>query len=537
MHRFAPLVVGLIVLTLATPTAGQTLSHQTKAEALAQARQILQQVFQMARDVEDERIDRDELLGRIAYWQSEVGDFDGVFQTLKVIERASSKDWVLYTIAMTQAKAGQISSALRTVALIESDLGKAEALAEIAPIQAEAESREAATQMLIRALELAHTGEERYGNDRHFTLRRIIKAWAAVSDVEGAIRAATTLENPETKREALQDIVEAQARRADFAGAFQTLSLLSSSDKRRALRDIAVAQAEAGDVRGAIETAMSIADLGVKGTALTEIGLAQIKSGKRRSAAPILREARQAIVDHEHQYYRNLDLLDIIEAQVQAELYDDGFETIAAMLDPRWQDKGRREIAQAQAKQGDSLGAFRTAAKIEDLHEKLWAYAEIAEALAKAGHKHGVVLASKRTTQIFQSRQVAQDFGALQTLASAQAEIGDIAGALKTASMIEALWRQDSVVVSDIAWAQTKAGNVDAARDLIETIKDELSKAGALEGVAYEQARAGDTGGGLEWAAKERNLIAKMYALLGVAEGILKRLEEEKTQANASWGN
>jgi hypothetical protein len=105
-----------------------------------------------------------------------------------------------------------------------------------------------------------------------------------------------------------------------------------------------------------------------------------------------------------------------------------------------------------------------------------------------------------------------------------QAEGGDVPGALRTAAHIGdpsdkfRAWQ-------DIARAQAKAGDAAGALQTASTIEDPSDKARAWREIAKVQAKVGDTQGALSWGAAESQDFLKANALLGVAEGILERVQ------------
>jgi hypothetical protein len=89
--------------------------------------------------------------------------------------------------------------------------------------------------------------------------------------------------------------------------------------------------------------------------------------------------------------------------------------------------------------------------------------------------------------------------GALEAIATAQAQAGDIAAALETAQLInDKSYRAEALKA--IATAQAQAGDIAAALETAQLINDKRNQAWALEAIAKAQAQAGDIASAVQTA-------------------------------------
>ena len=85
-------------------------------------------------------------------------------------------------------------------------------------------------------------------------------------------------------------------------------------------------------------------------------------------------------------------------------------------------------------------------------------------------------------------------------------------------------------VLEATAIAQAQAGDVKGALQTAAAISSRDIQLYALQNVAAEQAKAGAEKTALEWISKLPAPDAKAFALLGAASGLLARLEAQKPQ-------
>ncbi len=193
--------------------------------------------------------------------------------------------------------------------------------------------------------------------------------------------------------------------------------------------------------------------------------------------------------------------------------------------DPYLRDTALRGIAGAQAEAGRFDVALDTAALIGDEFLRTGAWRQIAVAQARGGDR---AEAGKLLDKVLQATAAFKNVhlirvDALIATAEAQAHIGDVPGALKTAVSVGNL-RGKAEAFRNIALVQTKGGDLKGALDTADTIADEKIKAQTLRGIAAARAEAGDREGALQTAAGIRDPYLKAAALrkIAVAPAILK---------------
>ncbi|MCZ6625652.1 MAG: hypothetical protein O7B35_15725, partial [Deltaproteobacteria bacterium] len=142
--------------------------------------------------------------------------------------------------------------------------------------------------------------------------------------------------------------------------------------------------------------------------------------------------------------------------------------------------------------------------------------------------------------------------GAFSNIGLAQAEVGDLAGALQTAARIDkmkvkapaltAKMRSKARILTAIAGAQAKEGDRAASARTFEQARRAAyaipfipflrqdERADALSEISQAQARAGDVSGVLTWIGDEISSYVKSFALLGAAKGLLDRIEVKNSQ-------
>jgi len=193
--------------------------------------------------------------------------------------------------------------------------------------------------------------------------------------------------------------------------------------------------------------------------------------------------------------------------------------------DAHLRDTVLRGIAGAQAEAGRFDAALDTASLIADEYLKTGAWRQIAVAQARAGDR---AAAGKLLDKVLQTVAAFKNVHlirveALIATAEAQAHIGDVPGALKTAVSVGNL-RGKAEALRNISLVQVKGGDLKGALETADTIADEKIKAQALRGIAAARAEAGDRDGALQTAAGIRDpyLKAGAFRKIAVAPAILK---------------
>lgn len=193
--------------------------------------------------------------------------------------------------------------------------------------------------------------------------------------------------------------------------------------------------------------------------------------------------------------------------------------------EPYLRDTALRGIAGAQAEEGRFDVALDTASLIADEYLRTGAWRQIAVAQARAGNREA---AGKLLDKVLQAVASFKNVHlirveALVATSEAQAQTGNVMGALKTAAAVENL-RGKAEALRNIALVQTKGGDLKGADETAGAIADEKIKAQALRGIAAARAEAGDRDGALHTAAGIRDpyLKAGAFRRIAVAPAMLK---------------
>ena len=193
--------------------------------------------------------------------------------------------------------------------------------------------------------------------------------------------------------------------------------------------------------------------------------------------------------------------------------------------DPYLRDTALRGVAGAQAEAGRFDVALDTASLIADEYLRTGAWRQIAVAWARAGER---ATAGKLLDKVLQEVATFKNVHlirveALIAPAEAQAKIGNVPGALKTAVSVGNL-RGKAEALRNIALVQAKGGDLKGALETAETIADEKIKAQALRSIAAARAEAGDREGALQTAAGIRDpyLRAGAFRKIAVSAPILR---------------
>lgn len=348
---------------------------------------------------------------------------------------------------------------------------------------------------------------------------RLLSTQLALGDYEGALRQAARYTGQRSNYRAtlLQDIM--RYRTATDARPSKEISRRALELSReitypypraQAESDTAAALARAGDIAGGLAVAREIGKDGEPfpsrwcelPRALVEVAREQVKAGAPAAAIETLREARSAALE-------------------RTEVSGLDFQRV-------------RTIAEAQVEFGDLAGARTSAAAIQrDDVEKALTLAALARGQAKAGdrqaanatlreaHTHAQAIRTPRAN-IIGDNPAANAGRVLRAIALAEAETGDVKGALATvAGHGNNVWR--SPVLADIALIQARLGDIAGALATAATIPDATLGAEAYRSIAAHQARSSEASAALDWATRLEAPTARAFALIGITEGIVAR--------------
>ena len=174
-----------------------------------------------------------------------------------------------------------------------------------------------------------------------------------------------------------------------------------------------------------------------------------------------------------------------------------------------------RSIVDQLAKRNQFDEAIDVATKINDALERIRAFPAIARMMSDAGHDAEYVESMKSTLnqQVHEAHLLSDPFNrgeALTTIAVVQAEIGNVDGALKTASRIretnpasldylQEIMTPDSFIasqlnnaISRIVDTRVSAADFPGARQIVQALKDPSFKSAELSRIAIAQAESSD---------------------------------------------
>jgi hypothetical protein len=248
---------------------------------------------------------------KIAGAQAKAGDAVGARKSLEAAKvvaasapRESDKAAHLHSVAENQAEVGDMSGAKATAAQISDKYEQSLAYSGIATKQAKAGDRAGARQ----TFELAKTSGAQVTEKGIIgdAFRSVARGQAVAGEIDAARETAAKIKDEGDHLRAYYDIVDAQLRARDIAGAKATAAL--SGEKSSIWLGIMSAQAKRGDVKGAIVTAAEVTDAAEKESALDIIAVAQAKAGNLRDA----KATAQRMSEH---YWKDWVCHEIVAAQ------------------------------------------------------------------------------------------------------------------------------------------------------------------------------------------------------------------------------
>jgi tetratricopeptide (TPR) repeat protein len=508
------------------------------AETLPLIRKLLQEVGRLAKDPEKDGW----ILEALAVAQVNTGETDAALKTADVVTNVKH-DVVLRYVATALARRGEYKRAQEVVdAITDKPDGWAKqsplAWLEIGKVQADRGDRKEAIDSFAKAVEATVARET--GSSAAELLADVAVAQARSGDrdqarltFKRAIRAAQELKDKDLGEIGLDYVAVAQAKVADLEQSWETVDLMPS--RHLTWHRIAAVRAEAKDLKGAIATVARMREPGPSDWLI--IARAQFQAGERPAAEETLKKATEAakgITDPESQLWAAENL-----ATAQAELGDRAaaeetfqraVELAATSGKVRYKDYRLRLLAAAQAKAGFREAGKATYAKALRLvssepggifHEA--GIKVVAEAQAKSGYFAEALEAIKEL------KDTTDRQAAIREVAGIQAEQGDVRGAEQTATGLTDSFQLD-LHRKDLAEAHLRAGDWQASLDLAKGLKDGYGKASLLRRLGALQAEKGEAKEALAWCSEQKDRQVRAAALLGVAEGMLRRLEGKKPE-------
>ena len=345
--------------------------------------------------------------------------------------------------------------------------------------------------------------------------------------------------------------------------------------------DIAKIQMNAGDITGSRETFKKIEDM-VPATPVRKIGRENSRRRSRTGGTEWIYskiaqtqaemgnivEAKASMAKMRRERYKNLTNQAIVKAQVKIGELAEAKNSAINVRDDYQKSIIYSEIAIVQAENGDLIGARKTIKEAKEIAAacpddgKYLHHIEIAKAQAKVGDTAEALKTLQRAKAVTPSQISYRDSSEKQyrEIVKVQAEIGDISGAKEIiASSIE----HKTIAYAEVARVQAITGDITGAKDTLANISSdtramtgvhcEIARSLAKRGniaeaediiaklpnrtplvtmvyfeIAKTLAKRGDLEKLLSWGDSLENNYNRVYAYLGVADGLIEQKDEKK---------
>jgi hypothetical protein len=296
--------------------------------------------------------------------------------------------WGVVQAQMTQ---GRLTDAQVTASGIKPGHAKASALLELARYHLQ----HGAKQLALLLLQEAETSARSTSSisSRSDVLWHIAAETATAGDATTAINIAKSIETEGHRRSAMYDISQAQAKRGDIAGAFNTTTLLKTSTVaepfaigvyERAISDILVEMVKSGAGSKAKDTAANFQDPDVRRAWLySGIAMAQADVGNVKEAKVVL-----ALAETEGQRNARRKELRQVEERIRVGLNPADEHRLQALLAMEKDiQRALEAIAKALARKGDLSGGMAIAHELNQPAHRLELIEGLAAAHAQSGDK------------------------------------------------------------------------------------------------------------------------------------------------------
>lgn len=312
---------------------------------------------------------------------------------------------------------------------------------------------------------------------------------------------------------------------------------------------IAVSQGRAGDIAGALRSAENISDLKYKACALGDIALAQATQNQRSSSREIFEQALSVARSLDNAWDHALVLAKLAELQAGAQDTESAAQTFQQAL------KKASSVAEDQYKAGflfhlaasqiklDRSGAVTTmreaSQRLSDGDDRLYITAlQLVPFQAGAGDYQG----ARETALIFSNDTSPHRKDVLlESLATVQANAGDIEEALQTANDIDEIIEREKAL-SSIATAESKKGNRLRATEIIAGMNKNMhAKSLALLHLAQAQVRSDELAAAKQNVHRALDSIPQMsqgdfehYPIVGIVRALIELGENENAESVAT---
>lgn len=347
---------------------------------------------------------RDWVMGEILTSQARAGLADDAMSTVRRIRDPRLVLVALRDIAEAQAAAGRDAEAFAATEIIPTPLKRLEALAVIAAVQARRGEVEGARQSARRMLALLEAIDDprkriSYLADAAVMLSTAGQQADARARLSEAGALARALDGDEEKQTATRRVAAALA---EIGRPDQALGLLEEikdeTDRTSVLVAAAKAQAEASDLTKALVTAAAIEPPRYRSVVLSDIALAQTKSGDVAGAEVSMKEALSLAEKIKSAYARNYAMSRIVLAMMEIGkvagkgIFGQPVETARKIKDDQLRAQVLWTISVEGKDAGDPVGLARTEAQarqatadIKSPLTRVWMLSDVASNSAAAG--------------------------------------------------------------------------------------------------------------------------------------------------------
>ena len=383
-------------LKLVNETLCTIASAQAEAGDKAEAKMTLSDAIHVVDRIGNAR-ERDHGFSDIAIVQIKMGDIVGAMKTAGRINNPIERTSTLNKIATAQIKAGDNTGARLTLETAVQVLEKFKKSTAQPELKATTPSKSWAAVRIeaLKSLDVASLPN---------SIRSIAKTQAMAGHITDALQTVEKIDDVDDfflayRASGFLDIATVQIEAGDTARAKTTLTdAIRAAEKiddvktrDRKFIDIATTQAKAGDVIGAMQTAGKINDSSKRASTLNKIAIAQAQPGDKVSVKVSLTDALHAAMR-------------IDDAETRARRFI--------------------EIATAQAQEGNEIGAKATLADAIQI---------VGTINIRNTFTFGVLLPQEEQSTLDAFSTASTRISVLRDIAVAQAEAGDIKGAINTA--------------------------------------------------------------------------------------------------------
>lgn len=369
--------------------------------------------------------------------------------------------------------------------------------------------------ILLEAKTTAQTLRD--GNERNNLLRGIAETQMRTHDPEAALETIAACPGCSPKSSLLVPIAKELAESGEIKRALELVSAIRSDPSTtappgershglneamaaNALSSIALAQAKRGNIVGA-QTSLKMIDPehSPREEAVIAVAMQQVKSGDWHGALQTVKGIVGFLWISEAAFQC------MLEPRMKSSSLESVLEDIAAIEDENTRMFALTGLVRVQLSNKDLAGSRQTAHKISPGYPRASAFQSLAEASLRAGDKPSAT--QYLDEAVAAAKVITNDLAKADTLwriAAAQAEAGNIEGALSTAQSIEIAHHHINAI-RDIVTAQAKAWDRTGALETASLLKRdgrEQDYEGTVCNTAFLLALSGQSRDALQFASQ-----------------------------------